>query len=194
MALQTNPFGYMSERITAPRARQSKRSAPKDQRYWQPQVVPDSPRVLMEDILVKELTTEWSAAFLTITNLSIPHSQDPWSPVVAEIDGLMAPSEEEDVATEHAYRAARAVVESAYGRLWSEKKTLVPNIPPPVVMTDDRGGVKLAWRQGAKHVRVNFGAGPEMRSYLYFESPTEHNVEDLQPSNLSRRLDWLLTP
>jgi hypothetical protein len=190
MALQPNPFGFMSERAT----NRLTRRARSVQRYWQPLLVPDSPSDLIQDAptdpAIEQLTT------LTIENLSASHAQGSWSLVVAGLDSLMAPGEENEGSrpTEYAYRAARSVVESAYGRLLSERKTSMFNIPLPIVITDDRGGVKLAWHQGTKHVRVNFGAAPELRAYLYFESSAEHDIEALQPSNLSKRLNWLLTP
>ena len=94
-------------------------------------------------------------------------------------------------ATEHAYQSARAIVESAYGRLLAGGAQ-VDNLPTPTVTTDDRGGIKLSWESEDRHVRTTFAAAQHMRSYLYFESPQEQAVEALQPSVLSSRLKWML--
>jgi hypothetical protein len=113
--------------------------------------------------------------------------------ILVAIDGLMSPNENDGdpAATEHAYKSARAIVESAYGRL-AEKEQQAKKLPVPIVTTDERGGVRLSWQRGDRHVRTRFAAEEGLRSYLYFESPEEHDVEALQPDILSGRLDWML--
>ena len=110
--------------------------------------------------------------------------------VISEIDALKGGVEDEAIPTDFAYQNARSIVESAYGQVRS--KNFVPNIiPHPIVTTDDAGGIRLAWRHEEKHVRVNFGATPNLRSYLYFEFRLEHVVEQLDAENLARRIAWL---
>jgi hypothetical protein len=110
------------------------------------------------------------------------------------IDGLMSLHEDDGdpIATNHAYQSARAVVESAYGRFFTCKEPHAKQLPTPIVTTDERGGVRLSWQSGERHVRTSFAAAENLRSYLYFESPTEHDVEGLQPYTLSKRLHWML--
>lgn len=122
--------------------------------------------------------------------------RDWWSRgVISEIDALLAGSEDEVAPTRHAYERARSVVEAAYGeldRLRGKKRRGVPEIfPKPLVTTDDVGGIRLSWRMGSKQVRANFGARPELQSYVYFESGLEHNAEDLDVEHLAGRLAWL---
>jgi hypothetical protein len=116
-------------------------------------------------------------------------------PVIEEIDALRAGREDEVVPTEYAYKNARSIVESAYGEInnpHSKKRRGVPEIfPKPLVTTDDVGGIRLSWRTEAAQVRANFGATPQLRSYVYFESDLEHDVEPLDPQHLARRLTWL---
>jgi len=114
--------------------------------------------------------------------------------ILIAIDKLMSPNADDGdpPATEHAYQFARAVVESAYGQFLAVKETQARKLSPPIVTSDERGGVRLSWQRGDKHVRTSFGAAQDVRSYLYFQSPTDHDVEPLKPSNLFARLDWLL--
>jgi hypothetical protein len=114
--------------------------------------------------------------------------------VLTAIDGLMSPNEDDGdpAATEHAYKSARAVVESAYGRLLAEGEQQAKKLPAPIVTTDERGGVRVSWQHNDRHVRTSFASAEGLRSYLYFESPEEHDVEPLQPTVLSGRLDWML--
>jgi hypothetical protein len=130
--------------------------------------------------------------------------RDPLATILIAIDELISPDEDsgDPPATEHAYRNARAVVEAGYGHLARHSsRTAVGNgtpardvrsLPVPIVTTDERGGVRLSWQHGDRHVRVNFAAAEGLRSYLYFESPAEHEVQTLQPYNLSNRLNWML--
>jgi hypothetical protein len=119
---------------------------------------------------------------------------DPLPRIRVAIDKLMSPGEDDGdpAATEHAYQTARAVVESAYGLLFDGKEQRAKQLPIPTVTTDERGGVRLSWQRGDKYVRTSFAAAQGLRSYLYFESPIEHDVEALQPYTLSTRLDWIL--
>ena len=127
---------------------------------------------------------------------------DPLPTILTQIDTLMSPDEDsgDPTATEYAYRNTRAVVEAAYGRLFageepSDKvrhRLARERLPLPLVTTDERGGVRLSWQNGNRHVRINFAAAEGLRSYLYFESPVEHNVDALQPSALFTKLAWVL--
>jgi hypothetical protein len=65
------------------------------------------------------------------------------------------------------------------------------DLPVAFMTTDGEGGVRLAWRRGKMQVRANFGGRPELKTYMYYESPDEHGVEDLQASSLAKRLSWL---
>jgi hypothetical protein len=115
---------------------------------------------------------------------------NPLSSVLASVDQLIADPDNDERATEHAYQSARAVLEAAYGRL-ATKQT---NLPAPIVTTDDIGGVRVSWQLGERHVRTSFGATPDQNSYLYFESATEHAVDQLQPTALFTRLEWMIRP
>jgi hypothetical protein len=111
---------------------------------------------------------------------------------VAKIDRIAAGEEDETRPAEFAYRNARSIVETAYWKSESHLLNVPGLIPSPTVTTDDVGGIRLAWRAGSKQIRANFGATPETRSYLYFESATEHNVEELDVEHLAGRLSWLM--
>jgi len=112
------------------------------------------------------------------------------SAVVAEIDGLIAGREDETKPSEYAYGKARSLVEAAYGHI--KLRESVPEIvPEALVTTDDVGGIRLAWRVGPKQVRANVGADANLRSYIYFESDTQHAVEQLDVRHLAGRLAWL---
>ncbi len=135
---------------------------------------------------------------------------DPLPRIRLAIDKLMSPNEDDGdpAATEHAYQSARAVVESAYGRLFAGIDAQARRSPRhrieafaalnrtriPIVTTDEHGGIRLSWQHEGRHVRANFAAAEGLRSYMYFESPLEHDVEALQPDTLSNRLDWMLKP
>jgi hypothetical protein len=111
--------------------------------------------------------------------------------VVAEIDQLRRGVEDEVIPSGFAHFNARQTVESGYGQFKSY--ALAKTVPRPFVTTDDVGGIRLVWRSGKKQVLANFGARSGLKSYLYFESPTEHGSEALDPGNLAGRLSWLMT-
>jgi hypothetical protein len=119
------------------------------------------------------------------------------SPVISEIDALLAGSEDEVVPTGYAHERARSIIEAAYGeinRRRFKKHWGVPKIfPKPLVTTDDVGGIRVSWCTENKQVRANFGARPEpeLRSYVYFESALEHGVDQLDAQHLAGRLAWL---
>ncbi|MGH9687725.1 MAG: hypothetical protein ACRD5K_11605 [Candidatus Acidiferrales bacterium] len=110
--------------------------------------------------------------------------------VIEAIDSLLASKEDEVPPTDYAYEKARSVVESAYGRVRARMN--VPEvIPRPSITTDDVGGIRFSWRANGKQVRANFGARDGLRSYIYFESDRDHDVEELNADRLSGRLSWL---
>jgi hypothetical protein len=118
---------------------------------------------------------------------------NPSSFVASEIDKLAAGVQDETIPTEFAHRNARRIVEAAY-QILERKLGSAERLPAPTFTTDDAGGIRLGWRSGAKQVRVSFGAAPEpaTQTYLYFESPVEHHVENLDTENLAERLSWLM--
>jgi hypothetical protein len=68
-------------------------------------------------------------------------------------------------------------------------------IPVPTLSTDESGGIRVRWMvNGAtpRQLRVNFGSKSQRRSYIYYESGTEHGIRDLDVANLSERIHWLL--
>ena len=200
MAVQPNFWGPMvsRERAASGRIRPQREISPAERQLYR-QFTPaqkQSPSLPADFFLDPQAELEHTtAAFLDETHTAAESTgADPLPRILAAIDGLMTPNEKDgDVAaTEHAYQSARAVVESAYGRLLAGEGAQVDNLPTPTVTTDDRGGIKLSWESEDRHVRTAFAAAQHMRSYLYFESPQEHAVEALQPSVLSGRLEWML--
>jgi hypothetical protein len=195
MAAQSNPWGTMDRSAgTRPRKRESAWKHRQD--YRQPTMTPVISMVPLEtpdwfeDTLADLRLNPGTVLFEVFTEDATP---SPLSSVLASVDELVAPDPDGDVpATEHAYQSARAVLEAAYGRLLATKPRA--NLPAPVVTTDDIGGVRVSWQLGERHVRTNFGATPNQNSYLYFESPTEHAADALQPTALSTRLEWMIKP
>jgi hypothetical protein len=116
---------------------------------------------------------------------------DSSSAVLSELDGLAAGSEDEIKPTDFAYTRARSLVESVYGRISVEKR-LLQMAPEASITSDDQGGIRIAWTRGEKQLRANFGARENLKSYLYFESPVEHDVEELDMHHLVGRLAWLI--
>jgi len=161
------------------------------------------------DLIVWE--TPWAAADelqmapAVLQVFSQPHSAHGYfaapvtegSPVIREIDALLAGSEDEVVPTMYAYQRARSFIEGAYGEVRGQrvkKHSGVPEIfPKPLVTTDDVGGIRVSWRTETRQVRANFGARPEpeLRSYVYFESAFDHGIEPLDTQHLAGRLAWL---
>ena len=180
-AAQIFPLGYGNFQVV--KRQRPPYKHPRQQQFWEQsnsaEIRPDSrdPNVPTEVMVQPEL------------NVAPPFARN--SPaVLAEIDGLAAGIEGEARPTDYAYTRARSFVESSYGQI--RRAENVPGILPEVsVTTDDLGGVRLAWRLGAKQVRANFGANENLRSYLYFESALEHHVEALDVQHLVGGLDWL---
>jgi hypothetical protein len=112
------------------------------------------------------------------------------SEVISEIDQLKAGVEDEEIPTDFAYKAACTVVELAYSQ--PETQNRIPRImPKPWVTTDDVGGIRVVWTFESKRLVANFGARPDLQTYLYYESQLEHDAEPLNANSLRRRLAWL---
>jgi hypothetical protein len=202
MSTQLMPVGLLGRNVPEGRPRSTEQS--EAQKYLQ-NLSGDTPLVLQlaeanQSLFGDEALTK-IAQFAHVTFLRIDAT--PWIsalqgwtwPVIEEIDTLRAGREDEVVPTEYAYKNARSIIESTYGEISSprsKKRRSVPEIfPEPLVTTDDVGGIRLSWRTEAGQVRANFGATPELRSYVYFESGLEHDVEPLDPQHLAGRLTWL---
>lgn len=200
MAAQPNPWGTIASRESAATGRVRPRhetNVPEWQRYRQSPLTEKQPSDLSADLfsdVLAESRFNAEAEIVGEKRAAEAAENDSLPRILVAIDKLMSPNEDDGdpAATEHAYRSARAVVESAYGRLLASKEPQVKRLPLPLATTDERGGVRLAWQFGDRHVRTSFGAAENLRSYLYFESPMEHDAEALQPSVLSARLDWML--
>lgn len=149
------------------------------------------PSVSGEEVLAKtDLQQELEGPGLVLDVQGVSQLASRSRPVLEAIDALLAGGEDEVVPTRFAYERARSVVEAAYGQVKTHKN--VPTlIPRPLVTTDDVGGIRLSWRTSDRQVRANFGARPDLRSYIYFESALEHSVEPLDAQHLARRLAWL---
>jgi hypothetical protein len=196
MAALPNFWGTMLDREGTPSGRRpARRESEEQQRYRQYRLPEKQPkRVLAESshtffaAFIGDLVGEERAVVEGAESDLLP-------PILGAIDKLMSPdlNDGDPAATAHAYQSARAVVESAYGRLLAGEEQYAKKLPAPIVTTDERGGVRLSWQHGDRCVRTSFAATEGLRSYLYFESREEHNVEALQPDVLSKRLDWMLT-
>jgi hypothetical protein len=175
------------ETYSAGRQRYHQTPLPEEQR-------PNLPADLFPEVLVESWLNPAAAILGEAPAGADAVESDPLPRIRVAIDKLLSPNEDDGdpAATEHAYQSARAVVESAYGRLLAGEGSQVKKLPVPIVTTDERGGVRLSWQRGDRHVRTSFAAAEGLRSYLYFESPAEHDVEPLQPSVLSARLHWML--
>jgi len=199
MATQPNPFGFIEDR-SATRTVKQPRTVFGNWEYIQPSSPPKRQGGLeivslqLEPTFANVLKQHQLIGETEMTDVtSIVGGKDLLPAILASLNSLMKPNDDNEiVATPYAYAAARSVIESAYGRLFNKKSVFA--IPPPILMTDDRGGIRLAWRVGNKHVRVTFGFSPQARSYLYFESPAVHDVDNIQPDKLLGKLEWLLVP
>lgn len=127
----------------------------------------------------------------SITIFRIPPATLAPFAIINEIDALRAGKDEDEaVPTDFAYEAARAVVDSAYSLV--ETEGTIPRIlPTPWATTDDAGGIRVIWNSGSKKLRANFGATPQLQTYLYHESETESDAEPLDPESLRSRIMWL---
>ncbi len=190
MASQPLPLGYYGESEPAENRRPS-RSYPRGQHSM------EQPSTSTTSVMTKRISSpslfEPQSIFEVMispqSNVVTSYARNS-SAVVAEIDGLIAGREDETKPSEYAYGKARSLVEAAYGHI--KLRESVPEIvPEALVTTDDVGGIRLAWRVGPKQVRANVGADANLRSYIYFESDTQHAVEQLDVRHLAGRLAWL---
>ena len=92
--------------------------------------------------------------------------------------------------TDHAYWQAFNLVVGAYFQVASQHPGCA--LPIPFVSTDDSGGVRIAWRFQTKQVRVNVGGRPGLRSYIYFQSSSGHDIDAPLATTLADRLYWLI--
>lgn len=202
MAAQPNSWAIISENSTSGRIppRSETNSSERQRMYRQPPPEKKEKTTPQDDFVSRslEIRNSSAAGVLEAPRQEEASESDPLAVILSKIDGLLYPDADsgDPPATVHAYRVARAVVESAYGRLFGGRESLAkesgPKVPVPLVTTDERGGIRLSWQHGNRHVRTSFAATEVRRSYLYFESSAGHDVEALQPYTLSDRLVWML--
>ncbi len=180
-AAQIFPLGYGE--LRAVRRQRLSHQQPRQQQLWEQSNNAEIPLELRGFNIPIEVMVQPEI------NTASPFVRD-YPSILAGIDGLAAGVEGEVRPTDYAYTRARSFVESSYGQI--RRAENVPGLLPEVsITTDDLGGIRLAWRLGAKQVRANFGANGNLRSYLYFESALEHHVEALDVHHLAGGLDWL---
>jgi hypothetical protein len=201
MSVQNNPFGAIAAPLRFGYSGEPELASPGEQSYSQPtsedfshatiftflpHIVP-----LHEAAHISFLGTAYAAPWLLVTNVPVPNLGS-LTNIMSEIENL--DSGNEVAPTNFAYLKCRAVVGAAYGLMLSKQNlfTMLAGIPKPVIVTDDVGGIRMAWRKGNRTVRANFGGNEHLQSYTYFESDTEHGVMPLDGSSLSDRLKWLI--
>jgi hypothetical protein len=114
--------------------------------------------------------------------------------LINDLIELMAEAFEEDagVPTGYALRNAIEILPSAYTVARLRGPEEYNSIPPATLATDEVGGLRLYWQVGRRQIRVNFGASPDRRSYVYFQDRERHGVDPLDAEALAERLQWLM--
>lgn len=145
------------------------------------------------DVLQALREMKWSGGVLKVYEMTygITPASRVSSQIISAIDQLKAGKEDEVVPTDFAYMTACAVIQSAYSREAQTARNVPRIMPEPWVTTDDVGGIRVLWNFGSRKLRANFGARPELQTYLYYESNSELNAEPLDAELLKRRLTWL---
>jgi len=176
MSVQNNPFGQMWRgTLPAVLPDEPETALPSEQSYLQG-LAPYRGTVTADVFTIirpqgqqllqyYELTEMPTTVFIECnTSLAFGSLDDTFS----EIENLAENNEVPP--TDFAYLKSREIVGTAYGLMLPKQNlvVLVYNIPKPVVVTDDAGGIRMAWRKGAKTVRANFGGNEHLQSYTYF--------------------------
>jgi len=115
-----------------------------------------------------------------------------------ELDSLFAEDDTEVAPTSYAHLLARLNLVSAYNSIFVVSRTegeARPSVylPPPVVSTDDVGGIIVVWSHSDKSVIANFGARPERKSFVYSSYRGEREAIPMNELNLRNKLIWLIT-
>jgi hypothetical protein len=115
----------------------------------------------------------------------------PWRALMVQslIDSLTTSEEIEVRPTDYAFTRAKHILLSAL--LSSEKAR--PAVPP-VIGTDDMGGILITWTSGDKYLAAKFGAGPQSNSFIYHEQGAPNPAAEISERNLSEMLEWLTAP
>ncbi len=107
----------------------------------------------------------------------------------------MAIEDDWPLPTPHAKSSAIRVVPQAYHLMRTGHADEYARLPIPFVSTDDTGGLRIRWKFQAdadtRELRVNFGSTPTRRTYIYYQSGTQHGTTELNAQQLSERLHWL---
>ena len=153
-----------------------------------PQDLQDTSLDAIRESLNALLAHKFSGAAITL--LGIAPENRVSSQIIEEIEQLRAGVEDEVMPTQFAYQNAYTVIQSAYSQ--ADPGRNVPRFNPvPWATTDDAGGIRVIWNFGARKLRANFGARPDLETYLYHESDTDSDAEPLDPESLKSRLKWL---
>ena len=205
MSVQCNPFGPLglASRLAFPDV-EAESPRPKAQEYFQyatlsgratTAVVLDLSSPFVTPVDARQLAAQFYGLVQPTYMLNVhivPPSFGLVEHIFSEIENLS--SDNEVPPTEFAFLKSRSVVGAAYGMMLPKQHSAAafPSLPAPVVLTDDVGGIRFSWRKGNKTVRANIGANENLRSYIYYESNTEHGVTPLDGGSLSDRLNWLI--
>lgn len=93
--------------------------------------------------------------------------------------------------SEFAYRGAVASLSAAYAILGVTFSGF-SKVPLPSLSADSDGAVRCRWLVRDRELRANFAGEPSLRSYLYHESGSNFEAEELNPNTLAHRLAWLM--
>lgn len=86
--------------------------------------------------------------------------------------------------TKHAVRSARFYIYETYAKMGN-------SFPWPSFVLDGEGGVIIKWSLNGRTVRLNCLAEMDEQDYIYFENGEYDTEDNVTPSSLRNRLNWL---
>jgi hypothetical protein len=131
-----------------------------------------------------------AASGYTASEMSLDVTPKWVSAIKQQLQALMTSDDIDVKPTSYAFSRVRASIMFVYHSMAADKARR-ESPPAPVIGTDESGGVMVSWTSGGKYVAAKFGAGPELRSFVYFEQGVTHSAVDLSQQNLLAKVRWL---
>ncbi|HEV2881078.1 MAG TPA: hypothetical protein VGX24_07350 [Pyrinomonadaceae bacterium] len=97
----------------------------------------------------------------------------------------------EDAGDEYTFRLTPYAYKEAKLTIMETAERMGEKFPMPYIVPDGEGGLVANWALEGREVRLRFQASSEYRSYIYYETADDYDVDPVSVENLIKRLEWL---
>jgi hypothetical protein len=110
-----------------------------------------------------------------------PACDDTPEELISLVTKLSDEEEEEDRPSDYSAQRFRELISETYHQLGGK-------ILNPIVVSDSERGIRIAWKNADREVRVTLPDSAEKQAYIFFKSGNHSELDDVSAEVLARRL------